>query len=444
MSELRAGAAEIEITPPAVGTWLLGPMAPSTGVHDPLFARALVLDDGETLVALATMDLVGLDFGLVDRIRDGMSRTAGIAPEQLMLNCSHTHSAPFTIPWSVLGWQHFVEKEAAWAEELVRKVGEVVTMAVDALIPARACFGREPVQIGANRRLLTESGVAMEPNPDGPVVPWVDVLRLHGTSGAPMAIVMSHAAHPVIVHGSSTLISADYPGYAVGTVRERFGDKVIVMFAQGCGADINGNPLRGGFGAAQKAGKELGQAAIHAAEKGQSISSNRLSVSSQVAELPLGPPPPEVDCRSMLGEAESRLREHSDPSKTNEKELWNAREAVMRQRELLELAREGDIGRALPFQAQAFSLGDEFCLLGLTHEPFAEYQLWADRVSDFAHTMALGYTNGCESYLPTKQALSLGGYEGSRTGAALSYWNRLRLAPECEEMVKRNLLPLLQ
>jgi len=420
-------------------------------VHDPLFARALVLDDGENQVALVTMDLVGLDFGLVDRVRDEVSRTAGIAPEHLMLNCSHTHSAPFTIPWSVLGWQHFVEWEAGWAEGLVRSVGEVVRTAVDALSPARARCGRARAQVGVNRRLPTEPGVAMEPNPDGPVVPWVDVLRLDNrTDGEPMAVLMSHAAHPVIVHAASTMISADYPGYAVTTVRERFGGKVTVMFAQGCGADINGTPLRGGFGAAKKAGEELGRAAIRAAERSVPTDSDRLSARSRAAELPLEPPSPHADCRNTLDEAESRLRElkaargNGSPPEANGYELWHAREAVMRQRESLELAKEGDIRRTLPFRAQAFSLGDEFCLLGLTHEPFAEYQFWAEKVSSFRHTIVLGYTNGCESYVPTREALSLGGYEGSRTGAALSYRHRLRLTSNCEDMVKKNLLPLLR
>ena len=63
-----AAAAEAAITPP-IGTPLVGPTQAATGVHDALFARALVLGDGARRVAIVCLDLVGLDFALADEIR---------------------------------------------------------------------------------------------------------------------------------------------------------------------------------------------------------------------------------------------------------------------------------------------------------------------------------------------------------------------------------------
>src|SRR5512147_1084326 len=100
--KLFAGTAEAAITPP-VGAPLLGTIQRSTGVHDDLYARALVLGDGRQRIAIVCLDLIGMDFVLADEIRGAISRRTGITAA--LLNCSHTHSSPFTIPWSVLGWR---------------------------------------------------------------------------------------------------------------------------------------------------------------------------------------------------------------------------------------------------------------------------------------------------------------------------------------------------
>src|SRR4051794_8614351 len=94
----RAGAAGLTITPP-LGVALTGygnRPGPAQEVCDPLSARALVLGDGQRSVALLSLDLLGLDTELVDRIRAGVTAGCGVAPEGLLINCSHTHAGPAT------------------------------------------------------------------------------------------------------------------------------------------------------------------------------------------------------------------------------------------------------------------------------------------------------------------------------------------------------------
>ncbi len=84
---LRAGAAEVVITPP-VGTLLEGYGArtePSIGVHDDLTAQALVLDDGRTRVGLLTCDLIGVDRHLTARVRQEVERR-GLLPGDHLLS----------------------------------------------------------------------------------------------------------------------------------------------------------------------------------------------------------------------------------------------------------------------------------------------------------------------------------------------------------------------
>src|SRR5690349_25045920 len=110
-----AGTAEMNINPP-LGAPLLGTIQRSNGVHDDLFARALVLSDGKQKVAIVCFDLIGMDFGLGDEIRSSIRERTGIS--SVFLNCSHTHSSPFTIPWSVLGPRWVSERGRTWRDSL--------------------------------------------------------------------------------------------------------------------------------------------------------------------------------------------------------------------------------------------------------------------------------------------------------------------------------------
>lgn len=96
---MKAGVASTIITPP-LGGWLLGPVARSTGVHDDLYAKALVLDDGSQAVAILCLDLVGLSHAFNDELTGLIREQTQI--ETVLINCSHTHSSPFSMPWSSL------------------------------------------------------------------------------------------------------------------------------------------------------------------------------------------------------------------------------------------------------------------------------------------------------------------------------------------------------
>src|SRR5512136_2504427 len=92
---LKVGIAKLDVTPP-VGSRMAGfagRVFPALAVHDPLWARAVVFDDGERRVGLVTMDLVGIWESTVARVREGAAE-AGVAPEGLLLAGTHTHSGP--------------------------------------------------------------------------------------------------------------------------------------------------------------------------------------------------------------------------------------------------------------------------------------------------------------------------------------------------------------
>jgi len=81
----------------------------------------------------------------------------------------------------------------------------------------------------------------------------------------------------------------------------------------------------------------------------------------------------------------------------------------------------------------------------MTHELFAEYQLWFDQRAPFERKMVLAYTNGCETYVPTDKEFALGGYEAASTAldaAAIRYPNRVALRPGVEQQIRQAITEL--
>ena len=386
-------------------------------VYAELYARTLVLADGETQLAIVTVDFgqFPLDYNKV--LLDGIQQATGIPQEHIVINCSHTHNAP-----GVDG-RWISEESEMW---LANSLAELVNNAVDRLQPASLRSGRAPVQIGYNRRLMNEAGsIAMAPNPNGSIAPWVDVLGVYDKNGDIIAVLFSHAAHPVIVHWSSEEIGADFPGYAVEHLRNflDLNSDSVLLFAQGCAADINGYPLRGGFSACDVAGFTLAFATYQALKTAKDIPAAPLRVSSKLVNLPFREPPSVVECQQLIDE-------HPDDD---------------RYVALLEVAERGE-KRTLPFPISAFAVGDALCIFSVSHELFSEYQLFADQISPFSHTFVFGYTNGSEVYIATKAAYDLGlkaGYEVGPRNHALSGPYRLALHSSVEEQIHKEIKYLL-
>lgn len=467
---LRGGAAEVIISPP-IGSPTLGTIQRSTGVHDDLFARALVLSDGDQEIAILSLDLVGVSCTFADQIRKAILDRTGIST--VLVHCTHNHSAPFTIPWSVLGSRWLSGPGKPWSDELLTVLAELVAEAKAKAEPVVLRAGRAPVQIGTNRRLQSDQGVVMKPNPNGSIVPWVDVLCVNRRDGTSVAILFSHAAHPVIIHGASRLISAEFPGFASNKLKEHIGGDVVAMFGQAFAGNINADPLRGGISAAENAGGVLARAVIEAIANSEPLPSGKFLITSARRELPLQALHSEKECRHALQEAQQLLERHFDQTSFSDVELWELQDqlqpatsqsdstadndvqpmertawwmvdTILCLEEMLRMIELGDRGQ-LRFEATLLRIGDHWSLLAATHELFAEYQLALDREIPTKQNMMLAYTNGCESYIPMDRDLTLGGYEAASfpaDGAALRYFHRRALCAGSEQLVFESLRSL--
>lgn len=245
---VQAGAAEVDVTPP-LGVRMAGGFQPvyAEGVHDPLYARAVVLDNEETRVAFVMVDVIGLSLDDVQKVREDVARHVDIPPDHLMIGCTHTHSGPAT--QSI----HEVDKEEAYVEWLLTRISDAVRLAVRRLRPARVGTGRgEQHHIGFCRRYRMKDGtVRMNPgkgNPDiveptSPIDPTVGVLYVEGEEGNPLAVVTQFGMHYVGTDGRGE-ISADYYGHFANTMRALLGQGCTPLLLNGALGQVNNvNPF---------------------------------------------------------------------------------------------------------------------------------------------------------------------------------------------------------
>jgi neutral ceramidase len=234
--KIEAGVGKADITPP-IGTPLAGygarRGAGSTGVHDPTEARALVIDTGVEKIAFVSVDHLGFDHRMIERIRAIASEATHILPDHIFVMSSHTHSGGgafmemLPLLANVLAGK-FDPKIRAHYEQ---RTAEAIIAANKALKPARIAFGSGEAR-GISRFRSTWP-------PDGPVDPEVGVIRVDSiASGKPMAVLMNFAAHPTVLGPENMTYSADFVGYARNALERMIGGDVMAIFANGAQGTI--------------------------------------------------------------------------------------------------------------------------------------------------------------------------------------------------------------
>ena len=401
---MKAGICTKNITPPiGVNT----PVGKTTGTHDPLFLKALVLDDGTNSVAIVCLDLSGGSPAFCDAMANCIRERTGI--EHTLINFSHSHSAP----GGSLPSDGATQEINRWVEKLNKLIPAAVGEAYTNRISVSVRVGRAPAQVGFNRRLPDEDGfVHMAVNEDGAVVPWVNVLQICAESGDTRTVLFEHAAHPVIVHGASSLCGTDYTGFAVERLNAELGDDVTAIFAQGCGGNINGYPLRGGWVKAKEAGSRLGDAVIEALCSTTEIKADSLNVQSTRVMLPAPLPSMKV-----WHETHKLLKRIAYERGTAGHELYLSMIGPL---EVMKGMIERGEKPESRFDITTVMIGTEWCLITMPQEPFCEYELWVDENAPFDHTMVFGYTNGQMGYVATDQALARGEKGGYEAGSCPS------------------------
>lgn len=422
-AEFRAGAATSNITP-SLGGDIVGGFRPieAKHIHDELHARCLVLDDGQTRLAIVVCDLLGLHRSVSDAARQEIEQRLGIPKEQVMISATHTHSAI-----SAIGDRFAVTQELNDYQRFVAdRIVDGVQRAVNLLRPAELGFGtaEAPEHVFNRRWMMRDSYTARSPfgdiervkmnpprgsddllEPAGPTDPTVSLLALREPDGPPIALFAAYSLHYVGGVGPGH-ISADYYGMFCRALTRLQGlqdhwPPYVPMMANGTSGDVNNINFR-----QPRERQPAYEQMRYVAEDVASKVHQALAELSYRRDITLGAVYREPVVRfrqpspAVLAWAKEKLAESPDDSQS---------------RDLPRIYAERTLGVAehpaeAPLPLQLLKIGDirvgtmpaeVFCEIGLAFK-----QRLAGRPG-FLVSLAHGYYG----YLPTPAQHQLGGYE---------------------------------
>ena len=410
-ADLRAGAAEVSITPP-VGAAVAGSyqVRISTGVRDELHAKALVFAAGGVRAALVACDLANLPRPYSEEARRIIQQKTGIPGDHVMISATHTHTGPVVLAqpsrYNLTGQPKRIAEE--YAAALPGKIADSVIAAVAALQPARvrSAIGREDT-LGFNRRYFMKDGTVawnphrLDPNivrPAGPVDPAVPVVYVETPEGRPIAVYVNYAVHQDTTGGLQ--FSADY-SYTLGKVlRDAKGQQLISVFTIGCAGNVNhldvhhAAPLPG-FEAA-RIGAVLAGDVLKTIQGAPVIDVPFIGTSTETVEVPT----PEISQQEAKW-AHATAATFGTPSPAPFLDLVRA-------------ARDMDLlawHSPLAAEVQVITLGKEVAFVSFPGEMFAEFGLTLKDDSPYANTVIAELANGALGYIPNREAYPEGGYE---------------------------------
>ena len=365
---LEVGAAKVEITPP-VGFPMWGYSSrkdkPSVGVLDPLLARALVLKEGETKIALVSLDLGRPPTrSSMKRIRDSL-KTEEMT--EVFLVASHTHHGP------VLELETWPTPEKPYTRELEEKLIVLIRKADAARVPAR--YGVASGETALNRNRQSKRA-------DRPLDSELLVIRFEDATGKLIAHAINFAAHPTMHPAELMKFSADYPGAMAKTVEDETG--VPCLFLQGAAGDLSTNSPEGIKGP-DAFGKRLGEEALN------------LAKTVKIAR--------EKEPSLMASREEFKFASVVDVSNPQIKHALG--QAFFP--ELIAFFEKEYKDGVRPTITVAL-LDNSIGFVGLSGELFCEHALTLRRRARLKHVVVMGYCNDYHQYFPTIQAAAEGGY----------------------------------
>jgi hypothetical protein len=423
---LSAGAATSVITP-NLGVSLCGSMEDRRAehIHDDLLARCLVLDNGDVRLALVLLDLIAARKEWLTEIKHAVHGHTGIPMGNVLISCTHTHSA--VTPVDVFQ----SNADTSYLKWAAPRVVDCVRVAVNRLAPARVgwAVGHED-RIAFNRRYFMAEGTRFESpfargedkvrtnppvedkailRPAGPTDPAVPVLAVQKAAradGQPLAVYAGHALH-YVGGNPPTDVSADYFGVVADMLHDRTGGPrrdprhpFVGMLANGCFGDINNIDVR----------RRLRQP-------------HEYHQMFRVAEMLAGSIHDawrEIRYRNWVPLAAQETMVDLAVRRPSSADVAHAREVLQRApqgplRTLAEIyARETVQLAEWPARfrtpVQALRIGD-LALVALPGEPFCQIGLNIKAKSPFKTTMMVGMANDYAGYIPTEEQHALGGYE---------------------------------
>lgn len=389
----KTGIDKINITPES-SLWMAGYGGrdhTSEGKYSELWVKVLALEDAEgNQTVILTSDLLGLPKNLSDAIRASAEKEFGLKPSQIVLNSSHTHSAP-VLGKSLFDIYPMNPQQRKDVEDYTSKLGEEIVKSIGSAFskmkPSKIYSNNGAARFQVNRRNNKESEVHLLTDLNGPMDHAVPVFKVTDENDQLKTVLFGYACHPTVL--SDYYWSGDYPGYAQEVLEEKY-PGVMAMFFQGAGGDQNPLPRR-----TVPLAKQYGQ--------------NLAATVERVLSEDMRPLKPEL--KNAYTEIDLALE--APLSKTELKKIINEQSGYMQrwaERMLGEIEAGNSLPSSYPYPLQVVKIGDQ-PLFTMGGEVTVGY---ANRLKEKygPDIFVMTYTNDVMGYIPTEIILKEGGYEG--------------------------------
>ncbi|MGI6458735.1 MAG: hypothetical protein ACOX5J_01345 [Candidatus Hydrogenedentales bacterium] len=403
---MKAGFASRCITP------LLGKEIPglfeqrfAQGIHDDLFVRAAVIDDGEKCIALVQCDAIKISAAMTARARKAAESLCGIPGRYCFLSATHTHSGGPVfgsfLSEADAAYQEFIADQAAHAIAEAHRLRQAVVAGTGASLAEGVAFNRRFIMKDGSQ--LTHPG-KMNPDierPAGPADPTVTVVAFRPDGEAePIGAIVHFACHAT--HMNGLLYSADYPKYIVDTLRAVYGENFGVVYLNGACGDVtqvdNQSPRPAEFGEywCKRTGRAVGAAALQALARMDYFSQASVDASSRSLLAPI-----RVATPQQVRAARERLRTHALDPQDIETIYAHCLLRVEKMRKARPKERLEILGLRIA----------DACFWGVPGEFFQEFAMNVRKTSEFPHICCVELANGYFGYICTEEAFAGGGYE---------------------------------
>ena len=381
---VKVGVAACDITPdvqkydvPMAGYGARGGR-PSTGVHDPIFAKVLYFEDGDTRMALVTTDLRSVTPDLKNQII-AKATDSGLTRENLLVCASHNHSGPSI--YAEKFWQlQFGVYDPAIVEEMSSRIAEAIGRARASLFEAKIGHGTTMLEGFTRNRRWEYDQAAREAAGETPQTnPRLFVMRMDDAEGTTRAVLVNFATHPTILGADNFEISGEWPGALQRTLESKF-PGAVAFYTNGAEGDQS------------PAGAEGANDFVRVEDFGSRLA-------DRVAEL----------SKSIQTRAELAISFHHVDGELGEPLFSeNAKKGPYAFMEPMAL-------EALPrfAEVQALRIGD-VALAGLPGEPICEVGLATEaalREAGVAEPITVGLANDYIGYILNAKEYAHGGYE---------------------------------
>jgi hypothetical protein len=393
----RVGLAQTKITPtqPLFLAGYASRNKPMEGVHDDLYAKALVLEDSAgTRGLILTTDLIGFPAEIATPIRERIARQVGIPATSILINSSHTHTGPALsldpTPQEGRGPAD-AERTVAYTRQVMDQLVALAEQAARQLAPAKLSWGVGVVHFVMNRRQFApDRGVILGVNPRGLADRSVSVLRIDGEDGKLRAVLFGCACHGTTLGPQDYLVSGDYAGHAQRLLEEQY-PGTTALFLLGCAGDANPYP-RGSYALAEQHGRELAAEVQRVLSQPLTPVGGPLRIAFGEVTLPLAPPPPRPELEKLAAGRSGIM-------------TWVAQQMLQR------LERGETLPTGYTTSLAVWQLGGDLTLVALPGEVVVDYVRLLEEALGPNKLWIAAYTFDVFGYLPSARVLREGGYE---------------------------------